>query len=101
MERELRRTREKVESGAEFIITQPVFSVEPLLAFLDKISYLKIPVIAGIFPLASYRNAEFMKNEVQLQAGVLGLKEVPPFGQPFDMSFALKANQRLRNWNPR
>ena len=44
---------------------------------------------------------EFMRNEVQLQAGVLGLKEVPPFGQPFDMSFALKANQRLRNWNPR
>ncbi len=44
---------------------------------------------------------EFMKNEVQLQAGVLGLKEVPPFGQPFDMSFALKANQRLKNWNPR
>jgi len=44
---------------------------------------------------------EFMRNEVQLQAGVLGLKEVPPFGQPFDMSFALKANQRLGNWNPR
>ncbi|OGV55707.1 MAG: bifunctional homocysteine S-methyltransferase/methylenetetrahydrofolate reductase [Lentisphaerae bacterium GWF2_44_16] len=64
MERELRRTREKVEAGAEFIITQPVFAVEPLLAFLDKISYLKTPVIAGIFPLASFRNAEFMKNEV-------------------------------------
>lgn len=43
---------------------------------------------------------EFMKNEVQLQAGVLGLKELPPFSQPFDMSFALKANQRLKNWNP-
>ena len=43
---------------------------------------------------------EFMKNEVQLQAGVLGLKEVPRFDQPFDMSFALKANQRLRNWKP-
>ncbi|MBI4523906.1 MAG: ABC transporter substrate-binding protein [Deltaproteobacteria bacterium] len=44
---------------------------------------------------------DFMKNEVQLQAGVLGLKEVPPFGHPFDMSFALKANQRLKNWTPR
>jgi ABC-type nitrate/sulfonate/bicarbonate transport system substrate-binding protein len=43
---------------------------------------------------------EFMKNEVQLQAGVLGLKELPAFSQPFDMSFALKANQRLKNWNP-
>jgi len=44
--------------------------------------------------------AEFMKNEVQLQAGVIGLKEIPPFDHPFDMSFALKANQRLRNWKP-
>ena len=43
---------------------------------------------------------EFMKNEVQLQAGVLGLKEFPPFNQAFDMSFALKASQRLKNWNP-
>ena len=64
MERELRRTREKVAAGAEFIITQPVFSVEPLLEFLEKIEELNIPVIAGIWPLASYRNAEFMKNEV-------------------------------------
>jgi ABC-type nitrate/sulfonate/bicarbonate transport system substrate-binding protein len=44
--------------------------------------------------------AEFMKNEVQLQAGVLGLKEILPFDHPFDMSFALKANQRLKNWKP-
>ena len=64
MERELRRTREKVEAGAEYIITQPVFAVEPLLKFLDDIAYLNIPVFAGIWPLASYRNAEFMKHEV-------------------------------------
>ena len=64
MKRELTRTREKVEAGAEYIITQPVFAVEPLLKFLDEISYLNIPVFAGIWPLASYRNAEFMKNEV-------------------------------------
>ncbi|MBN1865411.1 MAG: bifunctional homocysteine S-methyltransferase/methylenetetrahydrofolate reductase, partial [Victivallales bacterium] len=64
MEREFRRTREKVEAGAEFIITQPVFAVEPLLKFLDQIGDLGIPVIAGIWPLASFRNAEFMKNEV-------------------------------------
>lgn len=64
LEREYRRTREKVEAGAEFIITQPVFAVEPLLDFMDKISDLKIPIIAGIWPLASYRNAEFMRNEV-------------------------------------
>ncbi|NOY74561.1 MAG: bifunctional homocysteine S-methyltransferase/methylenetetrahydrofolate reductase [Kiritimatiellaeota bacterium] len=64
MIRELRRTREKIEAGAEFIITQPVFDIEPLLRFIDEIADLQIPVLAGIWPLASYRNAEFMKNEV-------------------------------------
>lgn len=64
MERELRRLREKVEAGAEYIITQPVFDVSPLLKMLEAITDLNVPVIAGIWPLASYRNAEFMKNEV-------------------------------------
>ena len=64
MERELRRTREKVEAGAEYIITQPVFAVDPLLRFLDLIADFRIPVITGIWPLASYSNAEFMRNEV-------------------------------------
>lgn len=67
MEREIRRSREKIEAGAEAFITQPVFDVEPLLRFMDSIPELrdgKIPLIAGIWPLASYRNAEFMKNEV-------------------------------------
>jgi homocysteine S-methyltransferase len=64
MARELRRTREKVEAGAEFIITQPVFDPAALLRFLDAIGDLGIPVVAGIWPLASYRNAEFMRNEV-------------------------------------
>lgn len=64
MERELRRTIEKIEAGAEFIITQPVFDASALISFCKKIEKYKIPVIAGIWPLASYRNAEFMKNEV-------------------------------------
>ncbi|MBM4156238.1 MAG: bifunctional homocysteine S-methyltransferase/methylenetetrahydrofolate reductase, partial [Lentisphaerae bacterium] len=64
MKRELRRTREKVEAGAEFIITQPVFAVEPLLRFLEAIGDLRVPVLAGIWPLSSLRNAEFMRNEV-------------------------------------
>jgi methionine synthase / methylenetetrahydrofolate reductase(NADPH) len=64
LKRELRRTREKIDAGAEFIITQPVFSVGPLLAFLDAISAFAVPVLAGIWPLTSYRNAEFMRNEV-------------------------------------
>jgi len=64
MKREIRRTIEKIEAGAEFIITQPVFDPAALLLFIEKIKNYNIPVIAGIWPLASYRNAEFMKNEV-------------------------------------
>ncbi|HPO90105.1 MAG TPA: bifunctional homocysteine S-methyltransferase/methylenetetrahydrofolate reductase [Victivallales bacterium] len=64
IEREIRRLREKKEAGAEFIITQPVFAVEPLLKFIDRIKDLNLFIIAGIWPLASTRNAEFMKNEV-------------------------------------
>jgi homocysteine S-methyltransferase len=62
--RELDRFRMKVDAGAEFAITQPVFDPGALLSFLDEIGELPIPVMAGIWPLASYRNAEFMKNEV-------------------------------------
>lgn len=65
MEREIRRTREKIQSGAQYIITQPVFDVEALLRFMDAVPELaETPVIAGIWPLASLRNAEFMKAEV-------------------------------------
>jgi len=62
--REIQRFREKVAAGAEFAITQPVFDPEALLRFLDAVQDLDIPVIAGIWPLASYRNASFMQNEV-------------------------------------
>ena len=65
MDREIRRTREKIQAGAQFIITQPVFDVEPLLRFMDAVPELATtPLIAGIWPLASLRNAEFMKAEV-------------------------------------
>ncbi|MDH4128019.1 MAG: bifunctional homocysteine S-methyltransferase/methylenetetrahydrofolate reductase, partial [Spirochaetota bacterium] len=61
---ELERFHKKVEAGAEFAITQPVFDVEILLGFLEKVKHLNIPILAGIWPLVSYRNAEFMNNEV-------------------------------------
>ena len=65
MDREVRRTREKIQAGAEYIVTQPVFDPESLLRFMDLVPELQeIPLIAGIWPLASLRNAEFMKNEV-------------------------------------
>ena len=61
---EMKRFRYKVEAGAEYAVTQPVFDVTILERFLARISDLDIPVIAGIWPLLSYRNAEFMNNEV-------------------------------------
>jgi len=62
--RELERFRRKVEAGAEFAITQPVFDPEALLRFLDEVADCGIPIVAGIWPLASYRNALFLQNEV-------------------------------------
>ncbi|MEZ5305688.1 MAG: bifunctional homocysteine S-methyltransferase/methylenetetrahydrofolate reductase [Pyrinomonadaceae bacterium] len=64
LEEEIRRFEWKVEAGAEYAITQPVYDTEQLLSFLDKISHVRIPIVAGIFPLISSRNAEFMHNEV-------------------------------------
>ncbi len=62
--RELDRFRQKVESGAEFAITQPVFDPDALLRMLDDVQIHGVPIIAGIWPLVSYRNALFMRNEV-------------------------------------
>jgi homocysteine S-methyltransferase len=61
---ELRRFEWKVEAGAEYAITQPTFDVNQLRDFLKRIEHCRIPVIAGIWPLVSYRNAEFLANEV-------------------------------------
>ena len=61
---ELRRFEWKVEAGAEYAITQPVFDVEQLERFLATIQHVRIPIIAGIWPLVSVRNAEFLANEV-------------------------------------
>jgi homocysteine S-methyltransferase len=67
IDEEVRRFRYKVEAGAEFAVTQPVFDAAELRAFLDRIAAAgvpAVPVIAGIMPLASLRHAEFMANEV-------------------------------------
>ncbi|MEQ1606203.1 MAG: bifunctional homocysteine S-methyltransferase/methylenetetrahydrofolate reductase [Pyrinomonadaceae bacterium] len=64
MEEEIRRFEWKVEAGAEYAITQPVFDTEQLRRFLDMISHVRIPIVAGIWPLVSFRNAEFLHNEV-------------------------------------
>jgi homocysteine S-methyltransferase len=64
LDQEIRRFEYKVEAGAEFAITQPVFDVAAMLRFLDRIAGIRIPVLAGIMPLESLRHAEFMANEV-------------------------------------
>ncbi|MCI0337160.1 MAG: bifunctional homocysteine S-methyltransferase/methylenetetrahydrofolate reductase [Acidobacteria bacterium] len=61
---EIRRFEWKVEAGAEFAITQPVFDAEQLIRFLKRIEHCRIPIIPGIWPLTSFRNAEFLNNEV-------------------------------------
>jgi homocysteine S-methyltransferase len=66
IEQELRRFVYKVEAGAEYAITQPVFDLRLLKNFLERIEGHRIPVIAGIWPLTSLRNAEFMKNDLRV-----------------------------------
>ncbi len=61
---EIRRFEWKVDAGAEFAITQPVFDPAQLERFLREIEHVRIPVVAGIWPLVSVRNAEFLANEV-------------------------------------
>ena len=64
LDEEIRRLDWKIEAGAEYIVTQPVFDIAILERFLKRIQHVKLPLICGIWPLISYRNAEFMNNEV-------------------------------------
>jgi homocysteine S-methyltransferase len=66
LDEEIRRTEWKVQAGAEYIVTQPVFDQQLLVEFLKRIREFRIPVVAGIWPLTSYRNAEFMVNELRV-----------------------------------
>jgi methionine synthase / methylenetetrahydrofolate reductase(NADPH) len=66
MDEELRRFEWKVKAGAEYVVTQPVFDLDHLEAFLKRTEEYNLPVIAGIWPLTSYRNAEFMVNELRV-----------------------------------
>ena len=66
IDEEIRRFEYKVEAGADFAVTQPVFDVDLLEQFLRRVTHLRIPILAGIWPLTSVRNAEFMKNELRV-----------------------------------
>jgi homocysteine S-methyltransferase len=64
LEEELRRFAYKVQAGAEFAITQPVFDAAEFQAFIERVRHHGIPIIAAVMPLDSARHAEFMANEV-------------------------------------
>ncbi len=66
IDEEVRRFEYKVEAGAEYAVTQPVFDIALLEQFLRRIDHHRVPVLAGIWPLTSVRNAEFMKNELRV-----------------------------------
>ena len=65
LKKEIKHFYNKIDAGAEYVMTQPVFDADTLLRFIDTTSkYKQIPVIAGIWPLVSLKNALFLKNEV-------------------------------------
>jgi hypothetical protein len=66
LDEEIKRFEYKVQAGAEYVVTQPVFDLTLLDNFLKRIEHSRIPVVAGIWPLVSARNAEFMKNELRV-----------------------------------
>ncbi|HJZ71557.1 MAG TPA: bifunctional homocysteine S-methyltransferase/methylenetetrahydrofolate reductase, partial [Vicinamibacterales bacterium] len=64
LEQELRRFDYKVEAGAEFVVTRPIFDLRGLEPFIKRIESARLPIVAGVFPFESARNAEFLANEV-------------------------------------
>lgn len=64
LEREIQRLEHKVEAGAEYVLTQPVFDARVLENFLNRTRHLNVPVLPGIMPLTSLRMVEFLNNEV-------------------------------------
>lgn len=61
---EVRRFEFKVEAGAEFAVTQPLFDLDAFDRFMKRVGHLRIPILAGLWPFDSQRNAEFLANEV-------------------------------------
>ena len=61
---ELYRLRHKLEAGAQYIMTQPIYSLDPLERFFDQFGPVEVPLILGMVPLHSSRHAEYLHNEV-------------------------------------
>ena len=91
-DRELRRLERKVAAGADFVMTQPVFDPLVMERFLDDIKELDVPILLGLLPFASARNAEFLHENVPgvaiarealvaLRDRVQGAYIMPPLGR--------------------
>ncbi|BAS28361.1 bifunctional homocysteine S-methyltransferase/methylenetetrahydrofolate reductase [Limnochorda pilosa] len=61
---EARRFREKLEAGADFVMTQPLYEIEPLVAMLERAGGCPVPLVLGVMPLQSHKHAEYLHNEV-------------------------------------
>ena len=64
LDKEIRRLEKKKAAGAELVMTQPIFQTDVLETVLRRIEHLALPVLVGVLPLVSYKNAEFLHNEV-------------------------------------
>ena len=65
IETELDRFRQKLDAGADFVMSQPLYDMDTLRRFLDRVGRdLRVPLLLGIMPVQSYRHAEFLHNEV-------------------------------------
>jgi len=105
-EREIKNLRRKVEAGADFILTQPVFdpggATDLLKRYADHYGELKIPILAGVLPLYSARHAAFLHNEVPgitisdpLRARIDAAGEHAPFE---GVSIAVELIEQMREW---
>jgi homocysteine S-methyltransferase len=63
-DKELQRLEQKLKAGAEYVLTQPVYDPKTLEGFLDSVTHFGVPILVGILPLYSHKNAEFLHNEV-------------------------------------
>ncbi len=103
LDEEIRRFEYKVEAGAEYVVTQPVFDLNLLENFLKHIEHCRIPVVAGIWPLVSARNAEFMKNELRVSVPDAILKRMneaptPEAAREEGISIAREMLKAVRGW---
>src|SRR5262249_7267864 len=61
---ELARLRDKLEAGAQYVMTQPIYDLEPLERFFERFGPVQVPMLLGIMPLHSSKHAEYLHNEV-------------------------------------